>query len=1487
MEQISVQEFARRIKSKYPQYKDKDDLDLTIRYVKKHPVYAPKVNLQTTPEIATAGSSIQDLTKPSFQMGIPKLPAAQPKLEWAKPAEIKREEPKAIINPASFEPPAVPYQAATMKGVSGGSPADIYADFLAGKAAKVISETGNYDPVGDVFGGLAKIVYLSPQKVSPEIYKDAVLDIARGLTGMIVDPINYTPLNAPKIAGQLLKFAAAKSIPGARTALKIALKDIKFGKKYTTDELEGLLESSYLKPAKKIFEITTKKEPITDDIIEVAKTVDNFPDFNTMFRQWESAYGKPLQKEAYKIRSKYGSPEEFWKKSQVEQFEKDIVATKPADYNQKIVYELDIIDQSGKMKPHLHAGKKVEVEDFWKDLLPQSKAKKSNWAFAQAPGEVVSSSGMDENAWKREYDRAKKIRETRPKTVGEKWEADIVEQRNEFEGYMDESIAKIQTEVKPVAQPIQNAVVPIKPEIQPLIPEDQMYPDDILTEPAMTKEIKSNTITTPSSNKFVTDSPDIIKESAINQGLTETLGVPARQGKFNQRAAGIYKPKEKVIRQKVGGVPVLTHEAGHFVWDTNKEFIPGLRSAERIELKLLDYDLTKKRAKEGFAEFVRLYVTEPIQAKAAAPRYFNQFEQILKSKPVVQESLFSARKDYQLWKEMPAVAKVQSKISFEPTKTKKYTFDEFYRQFVSDVAPIENFSKLGKRLGLQTPASQDPGTLVALQRGWEGKADHFFSKGTFDPATLEITGKSLKDTIKSVDKIKAMDDFNTYLVSRHVPELEKMGKRTGISSMDAQKAISDLEKKYPMFKQAAQEIYVYQKSLLSYLFKTGMLKPESYKILLEKYNAYVPFHRVFESMQRKGYFGKSMADISNPIKRIKGSEREIIPPIESIMKNTYTFINSAERNRVSQSMASLAKRHFELGRLFEEVPPDMAKVANVKASQMFSKQEVEGMGLPEEMLDVAIDIFRPSMYQKDNVVSTLINGKKHFYQVDPDIYKALSGMDSVDLGLLGKILSFPAKTLRLGSTSLSAEFLGKNVFRDQQSAMFFSNYGYKPFIDLWGGVAAAIGKTDNYWLWLRSGGAHSAMISVDREYIKNNVKELMKGKIGLNPVEAMRALNEIADNATRLGEFKLGLKKGADPLTAAASSRQVSLDFQRSGTVGKAINSIVAFWNANTQDMDQIARTFIDHPGRSAAKVTLGLVMPSTVLYMMNRNDPRYQQLPRWQKDIAWFINTGKDRPLIPIPKPFFLGVLFASGTERMLEWLDRRDPNAFDSYANSLLNAMGGGLLPNAIQTPVENAANYSFFRNQPIESPSMQKRLPEDRFYNTTPSTLKWAGKIMHYSPAKLDNLIRGYFGTLGSSLVSAPDTAMKVLGTSQMPLTAKDIPVLRSFVQRDPYGMSSQSITDFYNEFEIVNQAYNSIMDAMKTGNKKRVSEIQKEHPNWTKSSAYTGFAEQISSIRNAQEYFYNNPQLNPQQRKKEIDRLNKMMTENTKKFLQQSK
>lgn len=1008
----------------------------------------------------------------------------------------------------------------------------------------------------------------------------------------------------------------------------------------------------------------------------------------------------------------------------------------------------------------------------------------------------------------------------------------------------------------------------------------------------------------PTAKTIAGESEKVVKRSAIAKELSDKLAVTIRRGHYRGKAAGIYKTKKEIIRFKQGDIQTISHEVGHFLDEKIPKTFATKISGEEASRLLAEY-AGKKTPGEAFSEFIRFYVTEPAKAKTKAPSFHKYFEKTLESFPEVRDALLTARADYTRWLEMPATSKVSSQISLEEEalgvgERMSGALHKFLTDVSDDLHPLKQFMDVARKEGMELIPEEDPYIWARLLRGNISKANVFIDKGTFGKKFWKIVGdkvvpdfknKGLTDILKPISQPGKWQDFNTYLVSRRAIELGKKNIATGILEGDAKIAIRELESKYADFPKVAKDLYNYQGDLLKYIQEMGLIDEVLYK-KLSSYEYYVPFHRAMDSLQARGFMGKKLASIASPIKRISGSEREIINPLESIIKNTHTLISAADRNRVGILMANLADKNPELGRLFEKIPTPMSRVAQVTADDLGIKLE----GLTAKETEAVFNIFRPSMFSSENIVTVLVNGKRQHFMVDPDLYRGLLALDVESMGMLIKMMSYPAKWLRAGAT-LSPDFaLARNPFRDMMTAFCYSNYGFIPPVDFLKGLATTIGRTKDYWLYRMSGADHAMLVSLDRQYLRRTFGEIVEGKKFTqylkHPVEGLRVMSEFTEKATRMGEFKLGISQIKDPTLAGIGSREISLDFSEIGAKTRALNNIIAFFNANIRGWARMGMAFREHPMRTSLKVFTGITLPSMLLYMRNRNDPRWKEIPQWQKDLFWIYMT--DDHIYRIPKPFELGLIFGSGPERFLEYLDNKDPKLFDTWVESAVNVGSPGFLPTALLPIIEGMTNYDFFLGRPVVPASRQDLPPQMQYTRYTSEFSKEIGELLNLSPAKIDNIINDWTGGLGRYAISGLDEILKGTGISpdisEPSPTLADRPVIKALVVRDPYGSSGESVNRFYETLEEYTKHEQALKHYLQTGEEAKFERHKSQHPellfqyDWQTGSFYSASARylrrvsrDLSEIRKKEDLIYADPNISPQEKRRLIDEINRLKTD----------
>ena len=769
----------------------------------------------------------------------------------------------------------------------------------------------------------------------------------------------------------------------------------------------------------------------------------------------------------------------------------------------------------------------------------------------------------------------------------------------------------------------------------------------------------------------------------------------------------------------------------------------------------------------------------------------------------------------------------------------RLTWDKFYTEAVDNLHPLK---------------AVDEGAyeLARLTRGQFGKAEHFIEHGTFDFNTYKTNGKPLAEIIEPV--AKDLDGFRAYLASKRGLEIEASGRKSGMDVEAAQRVAAEGEGKYG---KAAAELVDYQNKLLTYLKDSGVLSDKAYDAMVEAGKNYVPFYRVItpeEGMAAGKGFGPG-----NPVKRLKGSERKVIDPLESVIKNTYAYISIAERNAVGIKLIEALKAEGSEVKVSKRAPSDPELVNYLKEN---------GVTDPEAL----VDFVKTAVPEDGTTLGAFRNGVKETVEVnDPALVKAFRGLDQESANLLFKVLAVPAKALRAGAT-LSPDFMVRNIVRDFMTAFVNSAGGLFTPIDTAKGLIGVarssknidrvglrpfISKDADFLDWLKGGGANSTMVALDRAYMQESLTKLA-GETGLmdrswnvvtSPFRGLRMVSELAENATRLGEFKKMRGEGkADIQSAAFASREVTLDFARIGASMRAYNMITAFGNAQIQGLDRIGRAFGDHPVETTAKVAGGITLPSVLLWWANHDKPEYKELPSWQRDLFWIFIT-KDH-IYRIPKPFELGVVFGSGVERILDRTIGNNPDAFDKFSKSVMDVITPNVMPTALQPMVEQFANRSTMNDRTLIPKDQEKNLPEYQYTPYTTELTKKLGQMISAfpgmrdqavgpgapfgpaaraltTPVLMENYIRAWTGGLGTYMLQLADFGLRKTGTLPDPIkpasTLADIPVVKAFIVRYP-SASAQSIQDFYDQHETTKKFYDTWHAKAEEGDVEAMERIQ---------------------------------------------------------------
>lgn len=596
-----------------------------------------------------------------------------------------------------------------------------------------------------------------------------------------------------------------------------------------------------------------------------------------------------------------------------------------------------------------------------------------------------------------------------------------------------------------------------------------------------------------------------------------------------------------------------------------------------------------------------------------------------------------------------------------------------------------------------------------------------------------------------VRQTKRFDELRQYLIAQRTNELAERG----ISKGRADSALEQIRRKigdqeFAKFEKISNELYEYQRKNLQELVDVGVLSKESYENIIAKNKKYIPFHRVLPEDLQLTQGGNKISSPQNPIKSIKGSDAQIVDPIESMIKNTYDIQATVEKQKVLQSMYSLAPNEF--------IP------------------------------------LKKGLSTKTPTIELWQDGKRMKFQTDQSIARALNSMDEENLNFAIKAMSIPAKTLRSGATSLNVAFALPNIIRDQLSAAVNSKYGGIPVYDFVNGLASVVKKDDIYKKWMLSGADQASFFAQDRTTLQRTVGSVTKnrgyqlGRLVKSPLELFRIAGELSEKGSRLGVFKRALKgaskeKGFSEqdilLAAMRESREATIDFAQRGSKMRAYNAIVPFLNARLQGSYKMIQSFKQRPIQTSAMGMAIAGAPAAALYVWNtsgENDKVYSEIPDYLKRENFILVTGnKETPFLKVPKGE-VGKIFGNPVEAFLTYAKNED-GEWGKTAQTIVDSFlpVGSIqeparfvtdtAPTAFTVPYQIIANYDAFRDQNIVSP-FKKDLPaeyQDNKYTT--ETAKKIGRVLGISPAKLEFGISGYTGGLGRQALQMLDLAQGV--------------------------------------------------------------------------------------------------------------------------------
>lgn len=894
-------------------------------------------------------------------------------------------------------------------------------------------------------------------------------------------------------------------------------------------------------------------------------------------------------------------------------------------------------------------------------------------------------------------------------------------------------------------------------------------------------------------------------------------------------------------------------------------------------------------------DFGAMMIRNPELARETYPEYAKIFDEGLSNHPDLKEKLDRVIKLNETYQGQTAAQRASGSIAAEKEKTKLRSnpkkwlhehFTRFYTGWVDDknifsqvVARAE--AELGHKLAYDYDVHKQAQmalnlassrSLLFLTGGKDTKITYKVLNTVYGNAiTKAVTMKDIMDELNKVSKEdvaktgadNAYDALGNYLIAMRTEELEKhyhdaYARSAGFDEEGTQEIIKNTPES---IRKIAQMYWDINTNVVNILQQQGLISKELAG-KLRKYKHYCPMYRdmsdgitdMDEMIASIGMFnnGGGYANINNGIKRIEGGgKRPILDPITSLSQMAVSMISKCERNNV-------AKTFVKLG------------------------QDFAGLG------DIVVR--DPTLQHADPTAFAFTvwqNGKQVVYRTTPEIYDALTHMDSNSASAVLGIARNIAHTLRTGAT-ISPSFIVRNFLRDTMSATVNSKTGFKPIVDSIRGAWKLHFDKNFSAEYHASGASMSTYMRADADSSRNLTKELLGHKYDSYPVvvKQVRQLigyawnkyekfGNLIEDSTRAGEFMRARKKGMSIDQSGQLARDITLDFSRHGKRGQEFNKYIPFFNASIQGTDKFIRTFKENPMRAILTTTVSIILPSLILWAINHDDDWYKELDDNTKYTNWCINLGNGAHLL-IPKPQEVGILFGSGVEAVLNQLTGTDPHGMKEWAKQYAEAVTPSLYPAVVRPIIEWMTNYSFWTGRNLVPDRLKKTIDgkpipsEQQFTSYTSELAKslgdtWLAKSIKLSPIAIDNWISGWFGSAGRFLANTlNDPISYVKGNSRPPEPAKywyEMPFIGSFVRQN--GQNSEYVNRMYEIRDDMSEAYERSEAGKQRKGKKGSSNEPKELKQVdTAVSSVSKINKEIKAIRN-------DPKKDPDQKRREID------------------
>jgi len=602
---------------------------------------------------------------------------------------------------------------------------------------------------------------------------------------------------------------------------------------------------------------------------------------------------------------------------------------------------------------------------------------------------------------------------------------------------------------------------------------------------------------------------------------------------------------------------------------------------------------------------------------------------------------------------------------------------------------------------------------------------------------------------------------------------------SGKTDEQARREIEELDSEG--MRQAYDMVMEFQKETRRLIVEYGMETQTTVDKLEALYPSYVPLSGFAidedggAEAREAGYLHMHQARVFRGIRRAEGRTSLADSPLDYIFERRYQTVMAGEKNLANSRLLNL---------LADNPDKDLYKIYGPKDSTPVLRGKRRGMT-------------RDEMRNTDRFVEVVINGESFFMEFanaavaravnKHNILKSPEGFPGMIFNAIRGLGRFLSSTF----TSYSPDFIVANFTRDLQFGLgslmaeqeieggqAFGESLVKSTLKkhlpslafLYKNLQGVEDKSHPmYKAWQEfqdSGAITDWPYAKNRDKLRSDLETLTRMQEGGAGVTAVKGLKAIADyvnntnmaveNAIRFAVFQSAREAGMNAEQAAYLAKELTINFNRSGSGGSVINALYLFFNAGVQGTAKFARTMLQLKkvpnGRggyyrtlnSSQKIAMGMTLFAAAQAALNQaisdedEDGRtfYEKIPDYVKERNMIVMIG-GKDYIKVPLPYGYNIFHNLGTmsyEAAAGMRTAGDAGAFmaggmvNSFipisfgeSSTVLRKAGKALTPTFLRPFQEIYMNESYFGTRVYQENAPGQNMPMSSLGSRSPEWLR----------------------------------------------------------------------------------------------------------------------------------------------------------------------